>query len=367
MSSAPAAPSPAEVKAIAAAGGEPALRNLRITEAYSRLAAALRERVGGGVNWCGFATWASRQAGSTIRGEDLGERLREHASGGWTPLEPVRSLWRALLRRGLFHPATSLGALVRDIHSPFDALERASAAVAEGNRKVFVEIGHEVARYLEECAGDASPEAPSLARFLEPLSPGPAPDGQDALRRAFRCFQRMRTETGPSRRAQLLLLANLEIGCHEQTRLQPEIARALEAGPDTAVSLKSRLPGPMAVLAAPYGRFSRELARRVISECLMVLRLPDRPLRLGEHLDAPTPPLLADLDEPALTSLVASLEPPGVCRDCGADDWADYRQRMHYILHVFRAFQENARLHEPPFSPPQLEAIRSGRIPDGPL
>lgn len=49
-------------------------------------------------------------------------------------------------------------------------------------------------------------------------------------------------ETRPGRRAQLMLLANLEIGFHEQTRLQPEIQQAMEAAPDTADDLKSRLP-----------------------------------------------------------------------------------------------------------------------------
>jgi len=39
------------------------VRNLRITQCYSALA--------GAANWCSFATWVSKQAGQTIRGEDL--------------------------------------------------------------------------------------------------------------------------------------------------------------------------------------------------------------------------------------------------------------------------------------------------------
>jgi hypothetical protein len=52
------------------------LRNLLITDAYHRLALAVRDCTGTGANWCTFATWASKQAGHTIRREDLLDFLR---------------------------------------------------------------------------------------------------------------------------------------------------------------------------------------------------------------------------------------------------------------------------------------------------
>src|SRR5262245_40289074 len=55
---------------------DPVIRNLQITECYADLAAAMRARTGGWADWCTFATWASRQAGTTIRGEDLLTALR---------------------------------------------------------------------------------------------------------------------------------------------------------------------------------------------------------------------------------------------------------------------------------------------------
>src|SRR5262249_19104655 len=67
-------PSVSEVDEIAAAA-DPVLRNLRITLAYHDLSAALSARLGPGANWCTFATWASRQAGHTIRGEDLARKI----------------------------------------------------------------------------------------------------------------------------------------------------------------------------------------------------------------------------------------------------------------------------------------------------
>ena len=373
-------PRTAEVRAIAAIE-DAVIRNLRITECYARLSAAMRAQVGEGANWCTFATWASRQAGCTIRGEDLGDRLAGLAREGWTPRHPSRSLWRALLRRGLFNPKTKLGRIVRAIHSPFDAFERASEAVAAGNRKVFEEIGYETARYLETCGDDPSADSARFAQFVNALKPGPPPDGQEWLRRAFSHYQQQRTETRPPRRAQLMLLANLEIGFHEQTRLQPEIQRAMEAAPDTVEDLKSRLlallPGgrlagfllrPVAAVAERYRRFGRALTRRVISDTFMVLSMPDGTLSLGRNLDVPVPAVLAALNEPELAALVKSVEPPdGACDDCGAEDWADLHQRMHYIFHLFRAFHEKPALFGAPYSAGQLEALRAGRIPAGRL
>ncbi len=63
-------PASAEVDRIATLG-DPVLRNLQITQCYHELASALAKRTGPYANWCTFATWASRQAGQTIRKEAL--------------------------------------------------------------------------------------------------------------------------------------------------------------------------------------------------------------------------------------------------------------------------------------------------------
>src|SRR5262245_3217061 len=70
-------PSLAEVDAVTAIA-DPVLRNLRITVAYGRLANAFARRVPGGANWCTFATWASKQAGCTIRREDVARAAERH-------------------------------------------------------------------------------------------------------------------------------------------------------------------------------------------------------------------------------------------------------------------------------------------------
>src|SRR5436190_4861034 len=108
---------------------DPVIRNLQITECYADLAAAMRARTGGRADWCTFATWASRQAGATIRGEDLLAALRRRLRAQWI-VAPLASLKRALLQWGVFRPNTRLGKVMAEIHSPFDAFERASTEVA---------------------------------------------------------------------------------------------------------------------------------------------------------------------------------------------------------------------------------------------
>jgi hypothetical protein len=377
-------PSVDDVRQIAAIAN-PVIRNLEITHCYSLLAAAFAARSGEGANWCTYATWASRQAGRTVRGEDLLEHLGGRLADGSWLLHPIALLWRRLLRRGLFQPDTRIGRLTAELHTPFDSFERASDAVARGNLKVFEEIGLEFARYLQECPPDTSPEALEVRSFLNRLRPGDPPEGQRYLRQAFVHYERGRLERDPKARAQLAALANLEIGLHEQTRLQPEIREALDATYATHKDLGRRalealfpsatgwwtvIRGPAAaaigILAAGLQRVASRVAREAITDSFMVLSLPGRVLALGTHLADAYP---EELDEPAdaeLTELLTRFEPVAPAPDdCGARDWSELHQRMHYIVHMFCAFHLSEHLSEPPFTPEQVASIRRGIVPDG--
>ena len=370
------APTPTDVQRIAVLD-DPVLRNLEITWCYSRLAAAMAERTVG-ANWCTYATWASRQAGQTIRGEDLQDELERRLTAGRWLLHPLRTLWRRLIRRGLFDRSTRLGRFVNELHTPFDAFERASDAVARGNRKVFEEIGLEFARYLEE---------PDFDRFLVGLRPGEPPDGQRYLRQAFARYELARHEPDPKACAELVLLANLEIGMHEQTRLQPEIRAALDAplvsneelGRRALVALvpgttqwweavRRPLAATVGAVAAGAQRTATRVAREVISESFMVLSLPGRVLALSTNLPDAFPeelrePVLADL-----TALLAQFEPVAPAPDdCGARDWSELHERMHYIVHLFRVFHLNPELARPPFTPGQVASFERGVVPGGEL
>jgi hypothetical protein len=362
----------------------PVVRNLEITHCYASLSAAMVQRTGSCANWCTFATWASRQAGRTIRGEDLVETLRTRLAHGPQLLHPWASLGRAILRHGLFAPQTLLGRLTAELHTPFDVFESTSDAVARGNQKVFEEIGREFARYLREVPPDAGADSPQLRAFLAGLRPGEPPDGQRYLHQAFGRYARVGVTTDPNARAALILLANLEIGMHEQTRLQPEIRESLDAPYEVAHDLDRRLllalcpwwwrPVPRAIAAsagALGGRAQRPLAdmlREIITRSLMVMSLPGRVLALGANMDEPFPDALRELHDADLVALFERFGPavPG-STDTGARDWSQFDQRMRYIAHLFRAYHLDDELLGPPFTLAQVEAFAGGTIPDGDL
>jgi len=356
----PAPPDVAEVHRIEGIEN-PVIRNLEITECYAELAAGAAIRVPGCCNWCTFATWASRQAGGTIRGEDMLDELTRVLGPDADLAHPLASIWRWLLRRGLFQPDTWLGRMMADLRTPFDAFEGASAAVASGNRKVFEEIGFHFARYLHDTDPSLAVDSPDFARFLDGFSPGEPPHGQRYLRQAFTRYQLQHSEADRGRRAELIALANLEIAMHEQTRLQPQIREALDARiPERDLGWR--------LLRRQIQRKLTELSREVITNCLMVLTLPGTVLALGRNLDAPFPKDLRSPKNPDLIALLAVYEPvPPAVDDCGAHDWSQLAQRMHYIAHLFRAFHERPELASRPFTPEQVELFRSGVVPEGDL
>jgi hypothetical protein len=377
-------PSTDEVRRIAAIAN-PVVRNLEITNCYARLSAALAANAGDGANWCTYATWASRQAGRTIRGEDLLGHLELRLGTSRWLLHPIATAWRRLLRRGLFQSGTRIGRLTDELHTPFDAIERASACVARGNLKVFEEIGLEFARYLEECPPDEPPDRRRFEAFGERLRPGDPPDGQRYLRQAFARYERRRLEDDPKARAELAVLANLEIGFHEQTRLQPEIRDALDAASTTKEDLGRRalvalFPSvanwPSAarrpasaltgIVAGSVQREASRIAREVITDSFMVLSLPGRVLALGTHLPDPYPDVLREPADGDLIQLLARFEPvPPAADDCGAREWSELPQRMHYIAHLFCAYHLRRELSDEPFTAEQVATFGRGQVPDG--
>ena len=317
------------------------------------------------------------------RGSPRAPRAQALGQGRWL-LHPLATLWRRLLRRGLFQPETRLG-VTAELHTPFDAFERAGEAVARGNLKVFEEIGLEFARYLEECPPDAEPDA--FRRFVDPLRPGDPPDGQRYLRRAFERYERLRDEADRKTRAELAVQANLEIGFHEQTRLQPQIREALDAAYSTqeepGSSARGGVPVRVALVAGragpgrrPGGRGGRwcstdgEPSGARGDHRVVLWSSPYPGPRAGAR-NAPRGRLSGRARRAArseLTELLARFEPASAGHDdCGARDWSDLDQRMHYIVHLFCAFHERPELSQPPFTAAQVASIARGVVPDGEL
>ena len=348
---------------------DPIERNRQITQAYHELAVAIARLQPGGANWCAVATWASRQAGQTIRREDL-RRTFERLLADSADVEAAAGE----LAAEAGGPESLLGAAeaLRDALSPAAAFARTADAVAQGNRKVFAEIGLAFARFLELFA-DGPPDAAALDAFHDTLRPGDPPDGQGLLRRAFAHYAAALSATGKAR-AELLLLANLEIGFHEQTRLQPDIRAAMDAPvyepaalrrrlvdellPDAGGRLRQavlRLGGEAAPLLAACDRLADEaqrLGRQAITAALMTLELPGgRVLRLGRDLTGDYPAALRTLANPDLRALLAGVDTtPDSPRGTGGRDWSDLPGRMHFIADLFRAYHDDVSLYDPPFA-----------------
>ncbi len=379
-------PTPDDVLRIAALA-DPVLRNYQITQAYHEMAVGLARHLPGGANWCTVATWASRQAGQSIRREDLRrtlERLLRESREALAAAEALQAE-SAIVRQDATESLAGAVAALREAISPAAAFDRTAAAVARGNRMVFEEICLEIARFLA-LFDNSPPNAAALDSFLDGLRPGDPPDGQRLLRNAFTHYHAAMSEPDAKARAELMLLANLEIGFHEQARLQPEIRVAMDAPvynprdlrrrlldelfPDSGSRLRlaaARLAGQAGPLLAARDRLADEaqrLGRLAITELLMTLELPGRRvLRLGYELRAQFPEILATLANPNLITLYEQVEPgEGMGRE--AVDWGELPDRLRFIADLFRAGHDDARLFEPPFSAAQTAAIKRGRLPD---
>src|ERR1043166_280397 len=310
------APTVADVDRIAR-GADPILRNLQITQCYYEISQSAAQWAGFSANWCSFATWASKQAGQTIRMEDLIRAFEERFYLSAEISSVLEEIAGALRRIGArLESQVIKKALLRAIN-PAAAFSRASDAVARGNKKVFEEIGREYARFLSLFYDDSSFDSPKMARFCSALRPGDPPDGQRFLGEAFTAYGQARFHNDAKEKAELILLANLEAGFHEQVRLQPEIAAALNAALQNSQEIKrqflaellplfrsddryrvTRLLDHELLFDHVFDRLVREanrLIRQVITAHLMTLHLSGEVLRLGRDLTAEFPPALKQI------------------------------------------------------------------------
>jgi hypothetical protein len=110
------------------------------------------------------------------------------------------------------------------------------------------------------------------------------------------------------------------------------------------------------------------VTRDVVTESMMVIALPNVVLSLGRNLDAPLPANLNGPPPHFLAGLTSEYDPcplGGIA--CAATDWCDLKQRMHYIIHLFRAYADESSLFSRPFTADQVARFRAGHIPGGEL
>jgi hypothetical protein len=363
------------------------LRNLLITQRYHDLSLGITSVLGRkNVNWSTFATWASKTAGESIRDEELPKPLLDL-------IEDAGRLDSALewLNRSIFGGQTAAALQRADVIERVErTLGDVSRTIADGNLKVFAELAPEFLRAIVAFGKDTEFKQATIEAFVGAFRPGPASEGgQDLLKSAFAIYYQARFESDFTKKAQLILLANGQVGLHEQTRLQPNIQGALDAPVEdlltehvaARVEEKSGDPslarkvrdnreqhlGPMLHLVAGAWR-------QFATHYLMRLALPGHaslslgadmpPLSRGQEFPAP----LVDLALPELLTFaehyLASLASEA---GTGAHDWADLDQRMDFIVDLFRTKQQTADLLDQPFDERVRTEIEAGRVPAGPV
>jgi hypothetical protein len=358
-------PNEADVARIAAIEDAPA-RNRQITECYWKLSTEVERRILGHANWCTFATWASQQAGVTIRHEDLTDLLRERLQSAWN-VTGVEAKLIELLEEGNL----DLLQVVVDAIASLGPIKRSGDAVGNGNRKVFEEIGLLFARWLTRFPDIAAIREPDMDSFCQGLKPGPPPEGQDVLKQAFRNYRAAALAMDSREKAELIFLANLQIGLHEQTRLQPDIKAALDGALlepgdltdlllDTLTGHEGRVAktldkvwhskeSPLAKLTMVLARDVQHEVRMLITNQLMSLWLPPGTvIQLGRDLGRPFPQELQTLTSPELLRLLAAFDPTPESEDgSGVKDWANLQQRLRFIADLFRAYGVEKCLFDP--------------------
>jgi hypothetical protein len=339
---------------------DPVLRNLWITQTYHDLGTRIAGRgLAPDATWLFFAVWASKTAGGVIRGDELPGWLREQVHDSAVAKQAAGGANRrwTLLR--------ALGAVEKlgDDHLTKvvdEACEHVSGRIAAGNLLVFSEL----APVFDALAADRQPNPP----------PG--------LARVVARYEAALAESDPDNRAVLVLEGNVMAVAHEQHRLQTYIASSmrppLEASLNRVVDREvvHFIPGWIARRAAQgcIDLLRREMTRiweEAATLFMMKLTTPDETLVLRDSVP-PLPPGPA-MFPPALAGAAAeaALHPwdltHGKGQPSGADDWTLIRERMCYIVNLFRSRQRHPALTLPPFTAEQLEAMGSGRVPGGPL
>lgn len=384
-------PSRQEIEQIIALDAQPVLRNLRITQCYHDLSQSIASVIGAAnVNWCTFASWASKTAGRFVRGEVVAV-FRDALQSDRRLAEKLDQM-NKIIRRVEASAGFAQLAIYEVLNAPVLEVSR---HITAGNLAVFAELGPlfsvMCARFAQDTANDSS----SLARLLDELDLKKEPSdegGQSLLRSAVEHFYKARHTSEPDRKAELVLFANAETGLHEQVRLQPAIAGSLQLPSDAAIRalldgifpggasfqnarqrLREILENAAKPVLAEVDQEIERIWRQTATRILMTLRLPDGEIHLGKDLRTTPgraffPSTLQSIEMNELRSLLAAYDAAGdSAAASGAVDWSEKSERMHFILTLFRARQQDLRLFEQPFSDAQHRDILAGRMPQGAL
>jgi len=344
---------------------DPVARNHAITQGYYELSNQMAGLLGKeNANWATFGVWASKQAGVSIRQEDLPKAFMDQLKGD--------NKWLGALTNiglGAINPLAP--ALTEALKIPIrDALNRVSDAIADGNQKLFRDIAPEFQRFTETFKGDTKYDAAKVEKYLEGFPPG-----KENLKAAFSDYAKAMFEQDPNKKAELMLSANDRVGVHEQSLIQGEVERALNAplketfAPIVKATLDAAgnaLPFPAnlaykgakaaglvdkavdSVVDSLTGQF-----RQFATEHMMKIGLPEGSLSLGDDVrpgaQGDFPEHLRTIESGELNKLLSQYDKtPNSLKGSSANDWSQFDQRMNYIVDLFRSRQGDPRLFDAP-------------------
>jgi hypothetical protein len=261
-----------------------------------------------------------------------------------------------------------------------DVLSQVSLLVSEGNLMIFGELAWPFVDMVNTFSNEWQPNGTKFQAFLDKhLIPGAFEDGgQDLLRESFSYYYQARFETDNKKKAELILMANLLIGFHEQSRLQPVIEKAIAVPFDVftegLITENNEKPDTMRQkVSRRMVGFSRQMVLRTVTRMWMSYSLPTRELKLGKDLIAPTgminfPPELLTIENPRCQELVLKFDSGlDTLSGSAAGNWGNLMDRMNFLVDFFRSYQRYKQLLKKPFLDNQISVIEAGQYPGGPL
>ena len=348
-------------------------RNCWITYGYYDLSRSLHEYIGDNASWCTMARWSSATVGENLN-IDLDSRRLDDVFG-----------------RGVLKPFRGIAQQVyRDVRGISDAAM--PRTLAQGNHFVFREIGHAIAHFLEWFKPRASTiwemdEPQRIAEWneyrkrIEPFSKANEifrPADATWLKDGIECyFYATNPHLEEAERGQYVLRGNILLACYEQWRLDPVLKIALDPWAKHLVEFRAArgdangeapAPGdyPVAYLKRRGTRWAlqhesalrRWLIERyagMLTRHWMTLNVPIDDVHnltaivLGKGVPDETANAAyrrqRRLDDHDLTKLVAIYDHNPNPYTRGARNWANFAERMQFIVELFLALQKNENLY----------------------
>lgn len=370
-------PSAQDIQTTVGLSDQPILRNRKVTQGYHDLSIAGAEFTGGqNLNWCGFACWSSKMIGKFLESEIIISKLCEKLGGHPNSY----SDWCREIQAKVMKNRPSVVLTEAYLKNPLKCvLDDSTSSLAAGNAMVYSELATVFSNMISVLGNDSEYSESRVHRVIDQLKDGPSQDnGQTLLKNAIGNYYRARFE-GEDAKAELVLLANLQVGLHEQTRLQHDIASFIQAPvvdplirpadqTGTGIwalgtSLHAWLHNMFIKLVKPGAHAVMRAWEDVVTEHLLVLELPRQTLQLGHDVVPPPnspifPKMLETIEHEELAALLRTYRADGTSAEgSAARDWTDLNQRMRYISVLFRSHQFDKSLLEEPFTPQQRHDI----------